>query len=149
MATPKKSTGSGTKISFSTDNSTFTAFGSVTKVSAPSYKRGTIDVTDLNSYYENNQMKETLPGWIEVEEMSVEGFLLADDAAQSDAESAFWSGNEVYVKTELPKAIGKTIVFHGYITSYQTLDTIDADTGLGYKLGLTVIEKPTVTTTGG
>ena len=146
---PKKTTGAGSKISFSTDGSSYTEFGSVSKASAPSYKRGTVDVTDLNSYHDNNQMKESLPSWIEAEEMSIEGFYLKDDAAQTAAENAFWSGSEAYIKIVLPTVIGKTFTFHGTITSYQTLDAIDADTGLGFKLGLTITEKPTVENTVG
>ena len=147
---PKKSTGAGSKISFSTDGTSYTEFGSVSKASSPSFKRGTVDVSDLNTYNANNQMKENLPSWIEAEEMSLEGFFLKDDTAQAAAETAFWSGADAYIKIVLPAVIGKTFIFHGTITSYQTLDTIDPDTGLGYKLGLTIVEKPSVanTTTG-
>lgn len=144
MSKPEKTTGNGTKISISTDGSTFTEFGSVTKASAPSMKRGTIDVTDLNSYSNNNQMKESIPGWIEPEEMSLEGYLKKTDTAMTTVETAFWAGDLCTIKIELPEVIGKTITYYGFISQYQSIGDIDAETPLGYKMGFTITQKPTV-----
>lgn len=149
MAVPKKSTGSGTVISISEDNSTFTEFGSVSKCSAPSFKRDTSDASDLNSIKNNNQMKETLPTWIEAEEMSLEGFITADDTGRTKAEDAFWSGKNIYIKAVLPDVLNKTVLYHGFVSSYQSYETIDPETPLGFKLGFTIIEKPTETATNG
>ena len=69
--TPNKATGSGTKASISTDGSTYKEFASITKIGPPSMSRGTVDVTDMNSYENNDQMKEFLTDFIEADEMTI------------------------------------------------------------------------------
>ena len=78
--TPGKATGSGCKASISTDGQTYKEFASITKLGPPNMSRGTVDVTDMNSYVNNDQMKEFLPDFIEAEEMSIEGFHKKTDA---------------------------------------------------------------------
>ena len=58
----------------STDGQTYKQFASVTKLGPPNMSRGTVDVTDMNSFETNNQMKEYLTDFIEAEEMSIEGY---------------------------------------------------------------------------
>ena len=68
MPTPSKATGSGTKAFISTDGTAFQEFASVTKLGGPSMSRGTVDVTDMNSFSNNNQFKEFLNDFIEADE---------------------------------------------------------------------------------
>lgn len=147
MATPEKATGSGTKASISTDGQTYKDFASITKISPPGMSRGTVDVTDLNSYENNDQMKEFLTDFIEGEDMSIEGYAKKTDDGRDAAETAFYAGAEVYIKIVLPSAIGKTMVVQGLITSYKPIGDISSDAGIAFSLGLKPTAKPELTAT--
>ena len=147
MATPDKATGSGTKALISTDGSTFQKFASVTKLSMPKLTSGTVDVTDLNIYEDNDQMKEFLGDFIEADEVSIEGFVKKTDPGRTAAETAFYSGSIVSVKVVLPPAIGQTMLVNGILTSYQPIGDVDAETGLKYAIGLKPTAKPAMSAT--
>lgn len=142
-----KATGSGVKASISTDGSTFKEFASITKISPPSMSRGTVDVTDMNSYANNDQMKEFLADFIEGEEMNIEGFVKKTDDGRDLAEDAFYSGGEVTIKIVLPAVLGKTMTVKGLLTSYQPIGDIAPDAGIAFKLGLKPTSKPTLAAT--
>lgn len=143
----EKATGSGAKASISTDGSTFKEFASVTKISPPSMSRGTVDVTDMNSYETNNQMKEYLVDFIEGEEMNIEGFVKKTDDGRDLAEEAFYSGGEVTIKIVLPAVLGKTMTVKGLLTSYRPIGDISTDAGIAFSLGLKPTSKPTLAAT--
>jgi len=145
--TPKKSTGSGTKASISTDGTEYKQFASVTKLGPPNMSRGTVDVTDMNSYENNNQMKEFLTDFIEAEEMSIEGYVKSTDEGRTVAETAFYAGTEVYVKIDLPAAIGKSMVVRGLLTAYRPIGDISTDAGIAYSISLKPCAKPELTDT--
>lgn len=142
MAKPKKTTGSGTKAFFSADGSEYALFASVTKVGPPSMSRGTVEVTDMNSYEDNNQFKEYLGDFIEADEMSVEGYFIKDDAARAALEDAFYSGDECYIKIQLPPLIGKSMIVKGIITTYRPLGDITTDSGIGFNASIKPNSKP-------
>lgn len=142
MALPKKTTGSGAKAEISKDNSAFSLFGSVSKITPPSFTRGTIDVTDMNSYQNNNQMKEFLSDFIEADEMQIEGFFLGEDAGREMLEEAFYSGEEVYIRVTLPPVIGKTMTVQGMITKYQPMGEISPDAGIAFSTSIKPNAKP-------
>ena len=144
MATPEKATGAGTKASISTDGQTFKNFASITKLGPPSMSRVTVDVTDLNSFENNDQMKEFLPDFIEAEEMSIEGYHKKADEGRDAAETAFYAASVVTIKVELPAAIGKTMTVEGYITSYRPIGDIGNDAGLAFSMSVKPIKKPTL-----
>lgn len=140
--TPTKATGSGTKASISTDGQTYKDFASVTKLGPPNMSRGTVDVTDMNSYENNDQMKEFLPDFIEAEEVSIEGYVKKTDDGRAAAETAFYGGTIVYIKITLPAAIGKTMTIKGYITAYRPIGDISTDAGIAFSMSLKPIAKP-------
>lgn len=146
--TPKKSTGSGTKASISTDGgASYKEFASITKISPPGMTRGTVDVTDLNSYENNDQMKEFLTDFIEGEDMSIEGYAKSTDEGRDAAETAFYAGIAVFIKIILPAAIGKTMIVIGVITSYKPIGDIDPSTGIAFSMSLKPTAKPTLAAT--
>lgn len=147
MALPEKATGSGTKASISLDGQTYKNFASITKLGPPSMSRGTVDVTDMNSYENNSQMKEFLTDFIEAEEMSIEGFVKKTDDGRDMAETAFYSGEVVYIKITLPPAIGKTMTVTGLMTSYRPIGDISTDAGIAFTMGLKPTAKPTLAAT--
>lgn len=142
--TPEKATGTGTKASISTDGSTYKEFASITKIGPPNMSRGTVDVTDLNSYENNDQMKEFLTDFIEAEEMTLEGFAKKTDEGRDAAEAAFYAGDIVHIKIVLPAAIGKTMTVKGLITSYRPIGDISSDAGIAFSMGVKPMAKPTL-----
>lgn len=147
MSIPDKATGSGTKAYISTDNETFSQFASVTKLGGPSLSRGTVDVTDMNSYERNNQFKEFLVDFIEADEIPIEGFVKKTDAGRTAAETAFYNGDVVYIKLELPAAIGKTMLITGIMTKYQPIGDISTSEGIAYAISVKPTAKPTLSDT--
>lgn len=104
--------------------------------------RGTVDVTDMNSYENNDQMKEFLVDFIEGEEMAIEGYVKSTDEGRDAAEAAFYGGAEVHVKIDLPAAIGKSMVVKGLIVSYRPIGDITTDAGIAFSMGLKPTAKP-------
>lgn len=147
MAAPKKTTGSGTKAFFSADGTRYQLFASLTKLSPPSMSRGTVEVTDMNSYQDNDQFKEYLGDFIEADELNIEGYFVKDDAARDSLEAAFYSGEEVYIKIQLPPLIGKSMIVKGIITKYQPIGEISTDSGIGFSTSVKPNSKPTMETT--
>ena len=148
MAVPKKTTGSGTKAFFSKDKSTWEEFASVSKITPPSMSRGTIEVTDMNSYEENNQFKEYLGDFIEADEMTLEGYFLKDDAGRAMLEDCFYSGEECYVKVQLPPAIGQDMIVTGVLTKYQPMGEISPTAGIAFTMSMKPTGKAEMVTTG-
>lgn len=144
-----KATGSGAKLEVSTDGTTWKQFASVTTISAPNMTRGTIDVTDLNSYSDNNQMKEYLVDFIESEDMTMEGFMKSEDEGRDAFETAFYNGSEVHLRLTLPPTIGKTMTVKGVPTAYRPVGDVNTTAGIGVSLGIKPTAKPTLAATTG
>ncbi len=140
--TPNKATGSGTTAGIGTDGTTFKTFASVTSLGPPNMTRATVDVTDMNSYQNNNQMKEFLTDFIEAEEMTIEGFVVGSDEGRDAAETAFYAGDPVYIQIVLPTAIGKTMVIHGLLTAYRPIGDISTSDGIKFSLSIKPDKKP-------
>ena len=104
--------------------------------------RGTVDVTDMNSYETNDQMKEFLPDFIEAEEMSIEGYVKKADEGRDAAEAAFYDGTLVHIQITLPAAIGKTMTVRGYIVGYRPIGDISTDAGIAFTMSIKPIAKP-------
>ena len=136
MAIPEKTTGSGTKAFFSKDKTSWKQFASVSKITPPSMSRGTIEVTDMNSYEDNNQFKEYLGDFIEADEMTIEGYFIKDDAGREDLEACFYSGEECYVKVQLPPAIGQDMIVTGVLTRYQPMGEISTTAGIAFTMSM-------------
>ena len=136
MALPKKTTGSGTKAFFSKNKTTWKEFASVSKITPPSMSRGTVEVTDMNSYASNNQFKEYLGDFIEADEMTIEGYFVKDDAGRADLEECFYSGEECYVKVQLPPAIGQDMIVTGVLTKYQPMGEISPTAGIAFTMSM-------------
>lgn len=147
MALPKKTTGSGTKASFSTDGQAWKLFASVSKITPPSMSRGTVEVTDMNSYESNNQFKEYLGDFIEADEMGIEGYFVKDDEGRNALETAFYNGTECFVKVQLPPAIGQDMVVKGIITKYQPMGEISTGAGIAFSMSMKPNGKPTMSDT--
>lgn len=147
MATPKKTTGSGTKAFFSTDGSDWLEFASVSKITPPSMSRGTIEVTDMNSYETNNQFKEYLGDFIEADEMTIEGYFVKGDEGREALEACFYSGDECYVKIQLPPAIGQDMVVKGVLTKYQPMGEISTSAGIPFTMSMKPNSKATMSDT--
>lgn len=142
MERPKKTTGSGTKAFFSADKTDWKEFASISKVSPPSMSRGTIEVTDMNSYEQNNQFKEYLGDFIEGEEMTIEGYFVTEDEGRDALEAAFYSGDSCYIKIQLPPVIGKDMIVNGVLTKYQPIGEISTSAGIAFSLSLKPNGKP-------
>lgn len=142
MPRPKKTTGAGTKLLFSPDGKIYELFASVSKISPPSMSRGTVDVTDMNSYSENDQFKEFLGGFIEGDEMSVQGYYVKDDPARDKLEDAFYSGEACYFKIQLPPVIGKSMIVNGILTKFQPFGDIDPENGIAFSCSIKPNSKP-------
>lgn len=148
MATPEKGTGNGTQVYISVDSGkTFKEFGSVTKVSGVKLTREDVDVTDNKSYDSNGQMKESSPGFITVDDMTVEGFYKKTDDARTVIDTAFYAGSDVQLKIVMPKFIGKTFIYKGYINSWQDFGELTPETGVSYSLSLKIQGKRTESST--
>ena len=147
MSIPDKATGSGTKAFISTDGTAFQQFASVTKLGGPSLSRGTVDVTDMNSYESNNQFKEFLVDFIEADEIPIEGFVKQTDQGRTAAETAFYAGSTVYIKLQLPAAIGQTMLITGIMTKYQPIGDISTSEGIAYAISVKPTAKPTLSAT--
>lgn len=140
----KKATGSGTTAAISTDGSTYKDFASITSLGLPDMTRGTVDVTDMNSFANNDQMKEFLTDFIEAGDMTIEGFHINGDDGRDAAESAFYSGGIVYIKVVLPPAIGKTATVIGLITAYRPIGDISTSDGIKFSMTVKPTKKPTI-----
>lgn len=136
MAIPEKTTGSGTKAFFSKDKATWKQFASVSKITPPTMSRGTIEVTDMNSYHDNNQFKEYLGDFIEADEMTIEGYFVKNDEGRAALEECFYSGEECYVKVQLPPAIGKDMIVTGVLTKYQPMGEISTTAGIAFTMSM-------------
>lgn len=148
--TPKKSTGSGTTASICVDGgSEYKEFASITNLGPPNMTRGTVDVTDMNSYSNNDQMKEFLTDFIEADEMSIEGFVIGTDEGRDAAETAFYSGAEVSIKIVLPTAIGKTMIITGLLTAYRPIGDINTSDGIAFSMSIKPTKKPEISATAG
>ena len=147
MALPKKTTGSGTKAFFSKDGQSWKEFASVSKITPPSMSRGTIEVTDMNSYANNNQFKEYLGDFIEADEMAIEGYFIKDDPGRADLEECFYSGEECYVKIQLPPVIGQDMTVKGVLTKYQPMGEISTSAGIPFTMSMKPNGKATMANT--
>lgn len=150
MATnlPKKGTGSGTQVEISIDDgSTYKKLLSNTKVSPPSFTRSTVDLTDNDSYENNNQMKEFAVSFIEGGDLKIDGWYRGDNTGMDDAEKAFFDKGIVKIKIVSPPWMGKTIVYPGLITELQTVGDMDPENGVPYSITTKVTGKPTTETT--
>lgn len=147
MEGPKKTTGSGTKAFFSADGDTYKEFASITKLSPPSMSRGTVEVTDMNSYENNDQFKEYLSDFIEADEMSIEGYFVKNDDGRDALEKAFYAGDTCYIKIQLPPLIGQDMVVKGIITKYQAFGEINPSSGIPFSASIKPNGKPAMTPT--
>lgn len=147
MALPKKTTGSGTKAFFSSDKQIWKEFASVSKINPPSMSRGTIEVTDMNSYETNDQFKEYLGDFIEADEMTIEGYFIKGDPGREDLEACFYSGEECYVKIQLPPVIGKDMIVKGVLTKYQPMGEISTSSGIPFTMSMKPNSKPEIVDT--
>lgn len=147
MPTPRKTTGSGTKAFFSTDGSKYDLFASITKVSPPSMSRGTVKVSDMNSYEDNDQFNEYLVDFIEGDNIDIEGYFIKDDAGRNALEAAFYEGTECYIKIQLPPVIGQDMVVKGVLVTYRPLGEISTDAGIAFSASIKPNGKPTMSAT--
>lgn len=147
MATPKKTTGSGTKAFFSKDNTDWKEFASISKIGPPSMSRGTVEVTDMNSYENNDQFKEFLGDFIEADEMTIEGYFVKGDVGRTALEEAFYGGEECYVKIQLPPVIGQDMIVKGILTKYQPMGEISTSAGIPFAMSMKPNGKPTLSDT--
>ena len=147
MALPKKTTGSGTKAFFSRDGQTWKEFASISKIGPPTMSRGTIEVTDMNSYENNDQFKEFLSDFIEADDMNIEGFYIKGDPGREDLESCFYSGEECYVKIQLPPVIGQDMTVKGVLTKYQPMGEISPTSGIAFNMTMKPNGRPKMSDT--
>lgn len=136
MAIPEKTTGSGVKAFFSKDKITWKKFASVSKITPPSMSRGTIEVTDMNSYEDNHQFKEYLGDFIEADDMTIEGYFVKDDEGRAELEECFYSGEQCYVKIQLPPVIGQDMIVPGVLTKYQPMGEISTTAGIAFTMSM-------------
>lgn len=145
--TPTKSTGSGTKAYASADGTTYSLFASVSKLGPPELTRNTVDVTDLNSYEDNDQMKENVVDFIEPGDLTIEGFYKSADAGKALVETAFWNGSVIYIKIVLPSMFSTGRVYACRVTGFREIGEISSDAGIPFSATFKILQRPTTVST--
>lgn len=109
--------------------------------------RSTVDVSDMNSYEDNDQFKEYLGNFIEGDNVDIEGYFIKDDAGRNALETAFYAGTECCIKIQLPPVIGQDMVVKGVLVTYRPIGEISTDAGIAFSASIKPTGKPTMSAT--
>lgn len=94
-----------------------TTVGGLTSINGIEITAETIDVTALDN---TSGYREKLPGFKEVGDVTVSGFLDGADAGQTQMYALLNSQAQTNFEIEFPAAIGKTWSFAGYVVGFTT-----------------------------
>lgn len=111
-----KSNAVGTKLNIGTGSSAVTV-GGLTSINGIEISSETIDVTDLAN---SSGYREKLPGFKEVGDVTVSGFLDGADSGQTQMYTLLNSQASSSFEIVFPTAIGKTWTFTGYVAGFTT-----------------------------
>ena len=126
-----KSNAVGTKLKVGTGNTAKTV-GGLTSISGIEISAETIDVTALDNA---TGYREKLPGFKEVGDVTMSGFLDGSDEGQNEMYTLLNSQASSDFAIEFPAAIGKTWSFTGYVAGFST----SADVGDAITFEATII----------
>ena len=126
-----KSNSVGTKFKVGTGDNAVVV-GGLTSIGGIEISAETIDVTDLANA---TGYREKLPGFKEVGDVSLSGFLDGADAGQTQMYTLLNSQAQSAFVIEFPAAIGKKWSFQGYVAGFST----SADVGDAITFECTVI----------
>lgn len=126
-----KSNSVGTKLKVGTGNAAKTV-GGLTSISGIEISAETIDVTALDNA---TGYREKLPGFKEVGDVTLSGFLDGSDEGQNEMYTLLNSQASSDFAIEFPAAIGKTWSFTGYVAGFST----SADVGDAITFEATII----------
>ena len=126
-----KSNSVGTKLNIGTGVSAKTV-GGLTSINGIEISAETIDVTDLANA---TGYREKLPGFKEVGDVTVSGFLDGADEGQAEMYSLLNSQNDSSFEIVFPAKIGKKWSFDGYVAGFTT----SADVGDAITFEATII----------
>lgn len=126
-----KSNAQGTKLNIGTGNDAITV-GGLNSISGIEVTAETIDVTDFGNL---TGYREKLPGFKEVNDVSVSGFLDGSDQGQEQMYTLLNSGASTTFEIIFPTAIGKKWTFTGYVAGFTT----SADVGDAITFEATII----------
>lgn len=126
-----KSNSVGTKLNIGTGANAVTV-GGLTSISGIEISAETIDVTDLAN---STGYREKLPGFKEVGDVTLSGFLDGADSGQTQMYTLLNSQAESTFEIIFPTAIGKKWSFTGYVAGFTT----SADVGDAITFEATII----------
>ena len=108
-----------------------------TSITSPSLKRGSIDVTNLES---PDNIKEFVPGMLEAGDFSCEFFLPEGSGLDASMDEALSAGYEKAIAVTFPN--GGSVTFNGFITEF-TFDAVAVgDNAVKGKLTAKAIDRP-------
>lgn len=126
-----KSNSVGTKLNIGTGGSAVTV-GGLTSISGVEISAETIDVTALDNA---TGYREKIPGFKEVGDVSVSGFLDGSDQGQEQMYTLLNSQAETTFEIIFPTKINKKWTFSGYVSAFST----SADIGDAITFEATII----------
>jgi len=126
-----KSNAVGTKLNIGTGGSAKTV-GGLTSINGIEISAETIDVTALDNA---TGYREKIPGFKEVGDVTVSGFLDGSDEGQAEMYTLLNSQEEEDFSIVFPAKIGKTWTFAGYVAGFTT----SADVGDAITFEATII----------
>lgn len=126
-----KSNAVGTKLNIGSGNDAV-AVGGLTSINGIEITAETIDVTALDN---STGYREKLPGFKEVGDVSVSGFLDGENAGQTQMYTLLNSQAESPFEIVFPAGIGKKWTFNGYVAGFTTA----ADVGDAITFEATII----------
>lgn len=111
-----KSNSVGTKLNIGTGGGAKTV-GGLTSIGGIEISAETIDVTDLAN---STGYREKLPGFKEVSDINLSGFLDGADSGQAEMYTLLNSQAVTTFEIIFPTAIGKKWTFDGYVAGFTT-----------------------------
>lgn len=116
--------------------------GSLKSINGIEVTADSIDVTDLGN---KDGYKEKMPGFKDVGDIDLSGFMDGEDEGQDEMYDLLNNGNIVPCEIIFPKKIGKTWSFNASVVKYST--GVNVDDAITFDSALAVSGKPTLAAT--
>jgi Lambda phage tail tube protein, TTP len=108
-----------------------------TSITAPSLKRGSIDVTNLVS---PDNIKEFVPGMLEAGDFSCDFFVPEGYALNDSMDEPLEAGYKKLIVITFPN--GGTVTFNGFLTEFSIDAVAVGDNAVKGKMTVKVIDRP-------
>ena len=136
-----KSNSVGTKLLAGTGQSAVEV-GGLKTINGIEITAETIDVTSLDN---SSGYREKLPGFKEVGDVTLSGFLDGADAGQTQMYTLLNSQASSSFEIRFPTAIGKSWTFTGYVAGFTT--SVDVGDAITFECTIIVTDQATLATT--